>query len=67
MTDSCPTLSWGGIEGATANVTDFSTFTQATVMQPDLGTTFFDFDANAGVPLIAPPEEPPEAQNPGGN
>ncbi len=54
-----------GVQG-TANVTDFSTFTQATVMQPDLGTTFWDFDANAGVPLIAPPEEPPEAQNPGG-
>ena len=51
-----------GVQG-TANVTDFSTFTQATIMQPDLGTTFWDFDANAGVPLIAPPEEP---QGPGG-
>ena len=42
-----------GVQG-TANVTDFATFTQTTVLQPDLGTTFFDFDANAGVPLQPP-------------
>lgn len=51
-----------GVQG-TANVTDFSTFTQATVMQPDVGTTFFDFDANAGVPLIDPPDEPMDPNN----
>ena len=39
----------------TANVTDFSSFTQSTVMQPDIGSSFFDYDANAGVP-ISPPD-----------
>ncbi len=47
-----------GVQG-TANVTDFSTFNQSIVLQPDLGTTFWDFDANAGVPIIPPSEEPP--------
>jgi len=42
-----------GVQG-TANVTDFSTFTQATVMQPDIGSSFFDFDANAGIPIMPP-------------
>ena len=46
---------FNGVQG-TANVTDFSTFTQTTVMQPDLGSTFFDFDANAGVPITPPPD-----------
>lgn len=55
-----------GVQG-TANVTDFSTFTQATVMQPDVGTTFFDFDANAGVPLIDPPDEPDDPMPPSNN
>ncbi len=49
-----------GIQGTT-NLTDFSTFTQSLVMQPDLGSTFFDFSADAGVPLIPiPDEDPPE-------
>lgn len=42
-----------GVQGTT-NVTDFARFTQSTVMQPDLGTSFFDLDANAGVPLGPP-------------
>lgn len=46
-----------GVQGTT-NLTDFSTFTQSLVMQPDLGTTFFDFDASAGVPLVQPTEPP---------
>ncbi len=45
-----------GVQGTT-NLTDFATFTQSLVMQPDLGGVFFDFSADAGVPLI-PPEEP---------
>jgi len=46
-----------GVQG-TSNPTDFKLFTQTTVMQPDLGTTFFDFSANAGVPMIPPPDGP---------
>lgn len=42
-----------GVQG-TANVTDFARFTQTTVLQPDLGTPFFDRDANAGVPIVVP-------------
>lgn len=48
-----------GVQGTT-NLTDFATFTQSLVLQPDLGTTFFDFSADAGVPIIPPPDEPEE-------
>ncbi|HSR49483.1 MAG TPA: hypothetical protein VLV83_01570 [Acidobacteriota bacterium] len=39
-----------GVQG-TANVTDFASFTQATVMQPDIGSATFLQDSNAGIPL----------------
>lgn len=58
-----------GVQG-TVNLTDFTSFTQATTLQPDLGTTFWDFDANAGVPLMKPPEvpaEPAAIEEPGDN
>lgn len=45
-----------GVQG-TVTVTDFSSWSQTAVMQPDLGSTFFDFDANAGVPLSPPKED----------
>ena len=41
----------------TANITDFSTFTQTLVMQPDLGSSFFENDASAGVPVFPPDSE----------
>lgn len=43
-----------GVQG-TANVTDFASFTQATVMQPDIGSATFLNDFNAGIPLEPQP------------
>ncbi len=48
---------FAGIQGTT-NLTDFATFTQSLVLQPDLGSTFFDLDGNAGVPIVPPPSQP---------
>ena len=33
------------------NVTDFSTFGHPVMMQPDLGSSLFEYDASAGIPL----------------
>ncbi|MFQ5740049.1 MAG: hypothetical protein ACE5JX_13665 [Acidobacteriota bacterium] len=42
-----------GVQG-TANVTDFSGFTQTTVLKPDMGSLFFVDSASAGLPLVSP-------------
>jgi hypothetical protein len=46
-----------GAQG-TVNVTDFDTFTQAMMMQPDLSSDTFLIFANAGLPLHPPEEDP---------
>ena len=50
-----------GVQG-TAHATDFSTFTQIFTMQPDLGSTFFERPATAGVPVFPPPPPEPEGE-----